>query len=657
MKKTTISKQRFVLLLLCHFIATCGMAQSENIASNKDTPDKSPSKKWITFSGNANFTYEFYHVDTTKSSGFRARKPPHLARLVFAPVITIKEKLSLPFELMLSSQATNFTTPVEQYKQQFNHWYGIWGQIKTRQDLFNYVTNPINRLGVSPTYKNQKLYLGTHNPNYSEFTQGNVSLFGIGTELNFKKFFIRYNQGIAQHSILPDEAANIKGSFLRGVKSLRMGFDFKKKHLLAFNLVVAEDKINSLPSVYKTLKPTDGAVGSLEWKVGFGNKLSWENELAVSKITHNTNFFNDKNVLSDTILAQIKSKFDETLNRNVPSYIKHLGVFNPSTSVDFALRTGLNFNAKNVGLGIKSTYVGPGFRPVGYPFFVSDRFEATLSPRLTILNGKINFTGTFGKRINAVATKLERDNIKIPKIKLDGYEFSTVPDGYKAAPTVQDLISANLNTQVNDNLSFDLTYSNFGIDNTVLNDTFRVRNIAQSFAFMPVYILPLGESWVANLALMASLDKFKDYNIVSGALNDNDSKIYNASFQMTGKKNPLTLGLSLGHNNLVSSQYLVKNNSATLTTGYKFFKKKLSTTLNVTLLRNKNDEQNSTLNNQSKDVNLIGQLSVRYKHPKSKINLQWNIGNTQFYRNIYGASASSTALKEITSTLTLNKSF
>jgi hypothetical protein len=644
------------LLLFCWLLLLCPMGR---LFAQQDSSKTSKSKSatpWFKLSGNTSLLYEYYHVDTSQIKGFRPRKPTHLARFILSPTITIKGKINLPFELMLSSQVTNFTTPAEQYRQQFNQWYGVFNQIKTKQDLINYVTNPINRIAFTPNYKGQKLYLGTHTPNYSEFTQGNVSIFGAGADVKIKKFFVNYNRGILQHAIQPDASRNVLGAYQRTMQSARIGFDFKQKHLIAFSVVTAADKKNSLDGTFKTLKPSDGTVASTDFKFTFFKKLRWESEVAVSKYTHNTNFFDDASVLEDSILNSIKNTFEEKFSEKLPSAANQLGTINPSTKIDFAAKTGFSYDHKFFGLGIKTLYVGPGFRPVGYPFFVSDRFELMLLPRFTLFNGRLNLNGSVGQRVNAISTKIEQQGKSTPKINVKGTAIDLIPSGVKNSATTQNLLSANLNAQLSDNLSLDFSFSNFGIDNAVLNDTLRIRNIAQGFSFTPVWTLPVGDAWIGNVICNVALDKFTDYNIVSGSINDNDSKIYSLAYQMTGKKNPLTLGLTLGHNNINSAAFIINNNSLTVTTGYKFFKKKLHTTLNITALQNFGLPTPAFTSDKSKDINFVGQFSMRYKASK-KTMLQWNVGNNQFYKNVYGQTTRSSAVKELTSTIVLQRTF
>lgn len=596
-----------------------------------DTSDKKKSgiTQWVKLSGQSQVTYDFYRVDTAPGSNFRARRPPHLIRFVLAPTITIGKKIVLPFELNMSSVATNVTTPVEKYKGQFDQWYGLLRQFKTFNDVKNYVINPINRLGVAPTFGAFKFYAGTQTPQYSEMTVGNVSLFGAGMDVKTKWFYMSAGAGYAQHAIQRDTLLNISGAYQRTQFSLRGGIGNKEGTFFGGNFVYATDDAKSVISPL-ALGPQTAFTASGEYQVKLGKVVKWKGEIATTLRTSNISFYDGPNLTDSTKLI-LRQKFSDPIESKIPKQVRPYLPINPSTLIDFAATSTLNLNIKGLGLDFKGLYVGPGFKPVGYPFFISDRFDATVGTKFSVFKNKLNFNGTTGWRVTNFSKWLEKENISIPKITSKDVSIPLVVQGGSIAATEQILINANLGIQFSEKFNLETSYSNFGVQNTVVDDTLRVRNIGQNFAVTPSYTFG-NEAYTSSIILMGSMDLFRDLNIVSGALNDNDSKIANLTYTLALKKNPLTVNVSAAYFNIVSSNLQLDNSTFTGGAGYSFFKKKLTTQLSLTALFNNQKIQNGASLIEALEKQTLMNVKVGFR--VKGLNMKLDVGNNSFVRGI-----------------------
>ena len=590
---------------------------------------KSGLNKWVKLSGQTQVTYDFYRVDIPPGSNFRARRPPHLIRFLLAPTLTIGKKVVLPFELNISSVATNVTTPVEQYKGQFDQWYGLFKQFKTFEDVKNYVINPINRLGVAPTFGAFKFYAGTQTPQYSEMTVGNVSLFGAGMDVKTKWFYLSAGAGYAQHAIQRDSIFNIPGAYQRTQYSVRAGVGNKEGTFLGGNVVYAADDAKSALKPL-AIAPQTAVTASAEYQIKLGKVIKWKGEVATTLRTSNTTFYDAPN-LTDSTKTILRQKFTVPIEKRLPEQVRQYLPINPSTLIDFAATSTLNVNIGGVGFDFKGLYVGPGFKPVGYPFFVSDRFDATVGTKFSMFKNKVNFNGTVGNRISNFSKWLEKEKISVPKIGNKEVSIPLVVQGGSIAATEQILINANLGIQFSEKFNLETSYSNFGIQNTVSDDTLRVRNIGQNFAVTPSYTFG-NEAYTSSIILMGSMDLFRDLNIVSGALNDNDSKIANLTYTFALKKKPLTANLSAGYFNITSSNLQLDNSTFTGGLGYSFFKKKLTTQLSLTALFNNQKLQNGASLIEALERQTLMNVKIGFR--VKGLNMKFDVGNNSFVRGV-----------------------
>lgn len=639
-KYPIITMMKIPVLLLAFLCLVSGISYSQtptNAEPEISSDSSKTEKRLLNFGGYTSLSYEFYDFESDDAS-FRGRKPKHLARLIANPTLDIGKYWNLSAQIMISSQATNFLTPVDHYRGQYNKWYGVFSEFESFGDFLDYFSNPINRLNFSPSYRGQKLYLGTHTPKYTKLTQGNISLFGVGAEFQSEgTFFFNASYGFTQPAIEQDTSFNIMAAYRRRLTTFRLGIGNESKTFIAFNVVDAKDQLTSLEFRPDVVNPKAGFTTSMDFGLKIGKHVTLKSEAATSFITENRLFFEDASkFLSDDIREEIESEYNSATQNFLPDLLD----LNPSTRVDWAAEVELGLEFGDYGLSTNVLYVGPGYKTFGYPFFISDRAELTLSPRISFLQKRVNFFGTFGRRIIGYSKRREEQGKESPTISIAGNEGSILSNN-KIASTSQNLISANLNIQATNALSFDVGYSNFGIQNVVENDTFKILNVAQNFSLTPVYTRQ-GKTGINVFSGMISYDDFEDFNVVTGALNDNQSKIASFSYTYSGVKRPLTLGMTFSYADISSTQFSTSNNSLTLLTGYKFFDKKLNLTLNLTGLKNINENDFAGFQSSSDNTQFLFKIQAGYKVRK-RLSLSLMAGNNQFYKSLTSGATGTAA--------------
>jgi hypothetical protein len=550
--------------------------------------------KW---SGGFQLSHDYYTFSGINTNNLNYRRPANLTKLSLYAALSWK-KVKLPFEIMLSSQGTNVVTPADQYSQA----YSVFSQIKTGRDLVNYLSNPINRVGFSPTIGKFKLLIGTHTPNYSELVQGNISVFGAGFDYKGKNFFTAASYGISQAPIEQNSAQNITGAFRRDQYAFRIGVGNTNKHLFAINFSGARDYYSSVVNKPLFIQPQQGAATSIQFRFLILKNIFWENEMAASLVTQNIN---------DSAIN----------NKNVDLNYSSLFPINISTRADIAGNTAIGYNSKNVKITAKALYVGAGYKSYGFPFFQSDRLELTLNPQISFYKKRYSIGGSIGSRVNNLS-------------------------GTKLAPMNQLIVTMNLNGQITDNLNLALSYGNFGISNAVLNDTFIVKNVSQNMSITPSYNWQHVKS--NDLFIVSySYDVFQDFNVLSGNTNDNESNIFLASWNRSFETNPFSFGLTYNNFYFKSTFMNLNNHNINLNLGYNFFKGKIKSSFSIGRMLNNLDKYANG------NTQWIANLGIDYRNKKGyATGLRWNSNHYN-----YGSERPNASFSENTLRLSLSKQF
>jgi len=482
---------------------------------------------------------------------------------------------SIPFSIMLSPQQTNVVTP-----------------IGDPNNFLQFIQNPLNNFGIAPKYKWVQVLLGTQTPHYSDLTIGNIPVFGAGIDLSPGKFRFSFFTGISQRAIEADTARKIAGSYKRTFYSAKIGYGKEDSSHIYLIAAKIQDDTNSIVSRPVDIMPQSGVVGSLDYRLNIGKQYYIKGEVAGSAFTRDT-----RAQEWDVLAALPKALF----------------VTQESTRLDDAANLTIGKTGKVFGIKLVGSYVGDGFVPVGYPFMQTDKLEVTIEPKLNLFKNKLNISGSIGQRINNLS-------------------------GTRGSTAFQTIGFANISAQVTDNLSISGNYSNYGFRNTILNDTFRVEMVTMSFGISPTYTIS-GTKLIHSFSLSYNQDQFRDYNVVSGALNNNDSRTALASYILAFTNNPLTLNLMVSNFENNTNLGNLTMNSINLGAGYGFLKKKLTATLAETVTQ-------SGLSENTPSLQVMTLVGLRYKMLKTlSFNVSGSINNFSYGSEKPGANFSEDLLR------------
>jgi hypothetical protein len=480
-------------------------------------------------------------------------------------------RFSLPFSMSLSTQSggNSFTSPIP---KKFN--------IK---DLLN----NYNQLSFSPKFGSFEALLGTQVPKYSELTTGDLPIFGAGGAWSPRKFRIAAFYGMSQRGVSFDTLTKNPGSYRRMSMTAKLGVGDEEATHIYFIGAKHTDVLGSAIVSPEGQRPEENVVTSVDAKILLFKKFYMQGEVAISAFSR------------DETVATLES---DSFKLTIPRFLTKIYTPRLSSSFGAAGIGAIGYNGKNWGFrGISRVY-SPDYRTLNYPFLQSDRLEWLFEPRLNLFQGKFTFNGSIGNR---------RDNLFRNKV----------------ATAYQTLGSANVVIQLTPQWNISGNYANFGMRNTVTNDTFRLQNVSQNISLTNTYTFNIKQT-THTLSATFTQDMYDDFNVVTGALSNNNSRVYLLTYSLGFQSIPLSLSAVGTHFENNISLGKVNMEMATLMAAYPFGKKK---NINVSLQGN---FMRTTLLDFSPDDNITTALSVGYRLGK-KLNIGTN-GTLNIYR--YGTA-------------------
>jgi hypothetical protein len=416
-----------------------------------------------TVSGTLGVSYEHYGLSLNPNSPtfYSPRRPWNQVRFNIAPTFNFGKNFSLPFNLNFATKPTNVL--------------GAYGGLSAlgRQNLGQFITNPMNNFSINPKYKNSELLLGTQYLNYSELTTGDIGVFGAGVDLKPQHYILKFFTGTSQQAINYSALPLVPGAYKRSNWMLQLGKENEGKYKVAFTMAKGKDKNNSttpfpLPALSSPL-PQEGFVLSFLTNVNFNKGFYVALEGAQGYYSNNT-------LLGPPTPGSIKS-FEPFIKANT------------STVRDFAGNFAFGKKSKNFDIGLKTKYLGAGFYTMGYPFQQPDKLDATINTRFNAWkdkdnNYKMNVVASVGNRINNFSSASLRANQLIANI--------------------------NWFTQFNDKFSLNVGYNNFGFNtNGSTLGLPTLKNVSNDISVNPTYTW--SNSKMTNLlTLNYSYSKYKE---------------------------------------------------------------------------------------------------------------------------------------------------
>lgn len=392
-------------------------------------------------SGNVGMSYDYYGLTTKPNSPtfFSALRPWHVVRFNFNPTFTYG-KFKLPININVSPMNYNF-----------NGIGGYWPSNipRPKQTLGQWLTNPINNIGMNPSYKWAELQLGTQYLQYSPLSTGDLGIFGAGFKLSPGRFRLKFFHGISQRKqdAIYTPLPGVLGIYRRKQTMAQIGFEKEGVYFAGFNIVKSKDIENSIPPIAAINKPPhpdpqEATVATFLLNVK--SKTGWYFNTELGNSYHSR----DINNISAPYI-------------NNGSFKGLVGLLKPriSTAEGFASQMAIGKKSKQFDIGVNGRFFSKGYYTAGYPYLQNDRLEYTVSTRISSKDNKYLFNGDIGRRIS----------------------------NWSGARNKQIIANANVFAQFTDQFSLNANYNNFGFQAPAVGSFLGMKNVANDLSINPTY--------------------------------------------------------------------------------------------------------------------------------------------------------------------------
>lgn len=465
-------------------------------------------------SGNLGISTEFYDFNATDSS-LLPRRPDFNYRLFLNPTFHFGKKISIPLSLMATKRFNSAYLPLPTYENPLQH-----------------LTNPNNAIGISPTFGWATFHFGSHTPDFSELSTGNLPIFGAGFDLKPGVWRFAYSQGYTNWALQPDTTLNLQGSYRRKFQAMKLGIGTEGS-LLSINTTKISDEYGSLDNPPTSFKPQEGALGTVRADMELTNHITANVEFGFCAFTKDRN---------DLPIENSRLDF-------VPDMFF---VANQSTRLDKAHIMALRFDYKHWGLSFQQKKIGAGYVPLGFGFVESDILDRTVSPRLQLFNNRFVLNASGG---------LRRDNLSETKL----------------ATTERVILSGNVMVQPFKPLTITANYANYGGRNNIDNDTLRIEYVSKNLSVTPVLRIAPSTKSVHTISATYALSDFNDKNLFTGEFAANQTETWSGSYLLAIGSFSFNASGTFMHNDRSTGALDVT--TFTASPGYAFLKKKLNASL------------------------------------------------------------------------------
>ncbi|WP_461091544.1 hypothetical protein [Spirosoma gilvum] len=295
------------------------------------------------------------------ASGIAARNQTSPFGLSGSVTVALPGGISLPFSAVLGNQGSSF-----------------------RQ--------PFNQFGVSPTYKWATVHAGYRNVSFSPFTLAGHTFLGGGVELNPGKLRLgavygRFNKAISTNLAEPD----IIPAYQRTGYALKVGYGKPGNYVDLIMLRAKDDSASILSppqSVSQTVTPAENLVVGLTTRLLILKHITVELDGAVSAYT--------RDVRSTLVSAEGSNAVTRFFGK----------LFTPrlSTQLTQATQAAIGYQGKTAGIKLQYKRIDPNFQTMGAYYFQSDIESYAIAPSLSLLEGKLRLSGSYGVQYDNLAS-------------------------------------------------------------------------------------------------------------------------------------------------------------------------------------------------------------------------------------------------------------
>ncbi|GAB3712365.1 hypothetical protein GCM10027592_50760 [Spirosoma flavus] len=318
--------------------------------------DAAPGKSSpVKLSGGLNAYAGFY-----SASGIQLRNQPSPFGLSGSVTVSLPSGIAIPFSAVLGNQGSSF-----------------------RQ--------PFNQFGISPTYKWATVHAGYRNVSFSPFTLAGHTFLGGGVELNPGKLRLgavygRFNKAISTNIAEPD----IIPAYQRTGYAVKVGYGKPGNYVDLIMLRAKDDSasIASVPqSATQTVSPAENLVVGLTSRLLILQYITVELDEAVSAYT--------RDVRATMVSTEGSNPVARLFGR----------LFTPrlSTQLTQATQAAVGYKGRNAGIKLQYKRIDPNFQTMGAYYFQSDIESYAIAPNVTLLEGKLRLSGSYGVQYDNLA--------------------------------------------------------------------------------------------------------------------------------------------------------------------------------------------------------------------------------------------------------------
>lgn len=308
--------------------------------------------KPVTISGGANFNGNMYDVQ-----GAQARSEPFIW-LFNANLNMNVYGLNIPFTATFSQMDQSYT-------------------------------QPFNRYGLSPKYKNLTVHLGWRSMQFSSYTLAGLSFLGGGFEYKPEKIPVsiaalygRFAKGVAYQETPSYQLSQPAYERWGWGAKVTLGNDKNNIDLIVFRAMDDSASVDSFPKELG-IKPEENFVLGLNTKQKLTERISFAGEYALSAYTSDIRageYVFDKytyaNNLGDLYTPRMSSSFNSAIVMNI----------------------AYTFDKYSFGVGFRQ--VDPEYRSLGAGFLNNDTREYTINASTALFKKKLMIAGNLGTQEN-----------------------------------------------------------------------------------------------------------------------------------------------------------------------------------------------------------------------------------------------------------------
>lgn len=440
---------------------------------------------------------------------------------------------------------------------QFNSNFSILGFQSGINILYstddNRFRQSMNQFNFQGSWRWLTIAAGTVAPTFSKYSLGGVSITGGMIDINPPWFSLTLTGGRTRRAVeFTDEIGFREPSFERWLYATRIGFGNREGTEFALSGVYAYDVTESIESPGEML-PAQNINVSPELKLSlFRGRFRLNGNATVSAFTR------DRRGSALEI-----SELDDF------EWFTDLITINSSTRLDYAAEVSSQLRLGPVRLNGSYERVQPGFRSLGLGRIRSDHESYRVRAQFRLFNGRVNLSGMY----NTAHNNLMND---------------------KVSTLQREQISTTLGLRVTQKINLNLSYMQMSNVNDPTDpgspaaDQLHTDLISRNIMITPTMIFQ--RDMISHaISLNGSYQTLNDNSIMVQTGDRPSSEFDNTTVGVNYNVSlPSSLSLSLAgnvmQNNTVAGS--ATGNSINASTGYSFFDRKLTTSINVGWSRN-----------------------------------------------------------------------